>query len=70
MYKRDICAADLPRAVKSTIRAQYPDFRIDDVEKLEKEGVVFYQVELDGEPHDRKIVVTADGKVDNGEYWD
>ena len=70
VYKRDIRAADLPRAVKNTIRKQYANFRIDDVEKLEKEGAVFYQVELDGEPHDQKLVISADGKVDSSQqYW-
>ena len=70
VYKRDIRAADLPRAVKNTIRKQYANFRIDDVEKLEREGAVFYQVELDGEPHDQKLVISADGKVDSSQqYW-
>lgn len=70
VYKRDIRAADLPRAVKNTIRKQYANFRIDDVEKLEREGAVFYQVELDGEPHDQKLVISAEGKVDSSQqYW-
>ena len=69
-YKRDIRAADLPRAVKNTSRKQYANFRIDDVEKLAKEGAVFYQVELDGEPHYQKLVISADGKVDSSQqYW-
>lgn len=70
IFKRDIRAAKLPQAVRNTIQSQYKDFRIDDAEKLEKEGIIYYQVELDGKPHDQKLVFTADGKIaDSQQYW-
>lgn len=69
-YKHDIRASELPRPVSKTISTQYKDYRIDDVQLLERNGVTFYQVELDGEPHDQKVVFTKDGKVDSNEaYW-
>src|SRR5690606_14144625 len=69
-YKHDIRAAELPEAVRNTINTNYKDYRIDDAERLEKDGVTFYQVELDGEPQDQKLIFTKDGKVDNSEtYW-
>ena len=46
-----------------------------DVEAVEKEGAVFYQVELDGKGlkglKDKKLVFGADGKEANSfTYWD
>lgn len=70
MFKRDIRPADLPKIVRNTIRNQYKGYRIDDAEKLEKNGVIFYQVDLDGQPDDQKLVITKDGKVDSSQqYW-
>ncbi|WP_160718102.1 PepSY-like domain-containing protein [Chitinophaga solisilvae] len=69
-YKRDVPASALPAAVKNTISNQYKGFRIDDAEQVEMNGKVWYQVELDGEPHDRKVVLSKDGKVDDTLiYW-
>ena len=70
MFKHDIRSSDLPKIVRNTIRNHYKGFRIDDAEKLEKNGVIFYQVDLDGQPGDQKLVIAKDGKVDsNQQYW-
>ncbi|MBV7532541.1 PepSY-like domain-containing protein [Chitinophaga sp. sic0106] len=69
-YKREIPASELPTAVRNTITAQYKGFRIDDADRLEKNGKVYYQVELDGEPHDQKVVFNANGTVAaDVAYW-
>ncbi len=69
-YKRDIRNADLPAAIKKTIQADYKDYRIDEAQRLERNGVVYYQVELDGKPADQKLVFTKEGKVDAAQqYW-
>ena len=70
-FKKDIRSSQLPAAVRNTIKTHYKGCRIDDAESVEKNGVVFYQVDLDGKPQDQKLVIRADGKVDPTEpYWD
>jgi hypothetical protein len=69
-FKKDIRSTDLPPAVRNTIQTQYKNFKIDDTDKVESAGVIYYQVELDGEPHDQKVVFREDGKVDSQQlYW-
>ncbi|WP_291906393.1 PepSY-like domain-containing protein [Chitinophaga sp. CB10] len=69
-YKREIRANELPAAVRNAISSQYKDYRIDEADRLEKNGKVYYQVELDGEPHDQKVVFNANGTVAGDVvYW-
>ena len=71
MGKQDIPVAELPAPVAEKIALDYPDHHIDDVEKIEVDGRVLYQVELDGSVRDRKLVYTADGQEETTfSYWD
>lgn len=68
--KYDIRTAQLPQTVRNTINTQYKGLRIDGVEKVERSGTVYYQVELDSEPRDQHIIIKGDGKVDaSQQYW-
>ncbi len=72
MKKEEIKAEELPAAVTAAIIANYASLKIDEVEKLEKDGTVYYQVELDGKgtAKDVDIVLTADGKTATGiSFW-
>ncbi|MFY0255735.1 PepSY-like domain-containing protein [Chitinophaga sp. 30R24] len=70
VYKKDIQITELPTAVLQTIRTRYEKFKIDEAEKVERKGKVYYQVELDGEPNDQKLIFNKAGKEDNSEtYW-
>jgi hypothetical protein len=69
VYKKDIPQSQLPAAVKQAIRQQYPNYRIDDVERIARSGHVYYQVELDGQPQDLKLVFTKEGKPDNSKAY-
>lgn len=72
MQKQDIATSELPDAVRSAVQSKYPDYTIDEVEKVEKAGVEYYQMELEASgKKDVKLVFTADGKEDAGTgYWD
>jgi uncharacterized membrane protein YkoI len=64
MYKADIALTTLPAAIATTIGVDHAGYTIDDTEKLEKDGLVYYQVELEAKgKKDRKLVFTADGKT-------
>jgi|SRR5690606_7099479 len=71
MTKQDIPETELPAAVAEKIAQDYPDYYIDDVDRVEVDGRVRYQVELEGSARDRKLVYTSDGQEDTTfNYWD
>ena len=64
MYKMDIKENELPAAVSEAIRTQYADYKIDDVEKIEKDGIIYYEIELDGKgKKDLELIFSTDGKL-------
>jgi hypothetical protein len=71
LYKFETPMAKLPSAVVNTIQSQYQDYKIDDIEKLEQEGVTYYQVELAKGMKDLHLVFSDDGVLQkNIAYWD
>lgn len=75
MQKQDIQFSDLVAGIQNILQAQYKDFKVDEVEKVERGAVVFYQVELDGKGmksllKDKQLVFTADGREAAGTpFW-
>ncbi|MRG44624.1 hypothetical protein GFS24_05840 [Chitinophaga sp. SYP-B3965] len=68
--KYDIRTAQLPQAVRNTVNTQYKGYKINDTEKVERNGVVYYQVELDAKPLDKHLIIKGDGKIDTSQqYW-
>ena len=64
MYKMDISENELPAAVSKIISTEYIGYKIDDTEKVEKDGTTYYQVELEGKgKQDLELVFSADGKL-------
>jgi len=67
MYKMDIKENELPTAASLTIRTEYIGYKIDDAEKIEKGGITYYQVELEGKgKKDLKLNFSGDGKLVQG----
>lgn len=64
MHKIDIKENELPAAVLTVIRTEYSGYKIDDAGKIDKEGVTYYQVELEGKgKKDIELIFSADGKL-------
>ena len=61
--KEDFPKKDLPAAIQQQITSEFKAYKLDDADKIEMDGKVFYQVELDGASDDRKVLFSADGKV-------
>ena len=59
---KEIKEAELPEAVKSAIKKDHPNYRIDDAWTIEKDGTTSYKVSLDGSP-DKKVKYSAEGKI-------
>lgn len=71
MSKEEITKEDLPTAVTSGISKNFADLELDEVQKVEKDGKTYYQVEFDDTFRDKEVVFTANGQEDKSfSYWD
>lgn len=60
--KINILVSDLPAEVTAAIAKDYAGYTIDEAEKVEKDGVIYYQVELEAKgKKDREVVFTTTG---------
>jgi hypothetical protein len=60
----------LPKTIQEAVSRKFSKFRIDDADKLEKDGQTYYQVELDKGLMEKKLVFTPDGVETNFfKYW-
>jgi uncharacterized membrane protein YkoI len=70
-HKYDLPEAELPEEVKAGINQNYAGFRIDDADVLVQEDNTLYQVELEKDKQEHKLVFSADGQEQTGTpYWD
>ena len=68
--KQDISVSELPKTIQEAVSRKFSKFRIDDADKLEKDGQTYYQVELDKGLMEKKLVFTPDGVETNSfKYW-
>ncbi|MDB5262626.1 MAG: hypothetical protein JWQ14_1907 [Adhaeribacter sp.] len=71
MRKNDITVTELPTAVTAMLAKNYAGYTVKDPEKIQKEGMVLYQVELEKGSEELKQVFSADGLADAAQtYWD
>ncbi|EMR01034.1 PepSY-like domain-containing protein [Cesiribacter andamanensis] len=70
-YKHELAVPDLPEAVAAAIQQHYPDRQISDPEKLHQEDQMYYQVELENESEEIKLVFAENGQEQKeAVYWD
>ena len=62
-HKEDFPKKELPEVIRQQIENEFNAYALDDADKIEMDGKIFYQVELDGTPDDRKVLFTEDGKI-------
>ncbi|WP_205499664.1 hypothetical protein [Rufibacter psychrotolerans] len=70
MQKQDIGVAELPQPVALALQRDYQAYQKEDLEKVEKAGQVYYQVELENPNGDLQKVFAADGSSASLAYWD
>lgn len=62
--EQEIKNEELPAPVQSAIKTQHKDFVIDDAKRVEKDGQVYYKVELEAKgKKDIKLFFLPDGKT-------
>jgi len=62
-YEEEITSSSLPDAVKTQIKAEFAEYRIGDVKKIEVDGKITYAVELDSRYGDLKVDFDPEGKI-------
>ncbi|MGO4877495.1 PepSY-like domain-containing protein [Pedobacter psychrotolerans] len=60
-FEKDIPNNQLPAAIAKSIKAKYPQGRIDDVDWISAGGKITYKVDIEGTP-DVNVWYSADGK--------
>ncbi|MEH6307143.1 PepSY-like domain-containing protein [Olivibacter sp. CPCC 100613] len=62
-HKEEISKNDLPSAVRTTIKKDYNNYRVDDVKKVTKGKQVVYTLELKSVREELKVAFDANGKL-------
>ena len=65
-HEEELASYSLPDAVKQQIKAGYDGYRVEDVKKIDTQGEVTYEVELDGRDDDLKVIFDTGGRVIKG----
>lgn len=65
-HKEDFPKKELPAAIVKALEKDFAGYKLDDADKIETEGKVFYQVKLEGKPK-RKLLFTAEGVLKENE---
>jgi hypothetical protein len=71
MRKQDLAVDQLPAPVTAYINNNYTSYGVDDVEQLEKDSKIYFQVELNAKgKKDVTLVFAQDGTLEkNVPYW-
>lgn len=62
-HKEDFPKSQLPEAIRAKLAKDFKDYKVDDADKIEADGKIFYQVDLDSPQGKRKLLFTADGQL-------
>lgn len=70
--KKEITAAELPKAINDAIAANFKGYIADDVELVKHGNQTYYQLQLEKNwSFDKKLVLGANGQVNKSiNYWD
>jgi hypothetical protein len=72
MEKRDIRISEVPTEVTSALNSLYKDYKIDEADQIIKDGITYYQLELEAKgKKDINVVFNANGSEEKSmSYWD
>ena len=65
-HKEEISRDDIPAAVMQKLKSDFKDYTVDDADKIETDGKVYFEVELDSDKGDREVLVASDGTIMEG----
>ena len=62
LHRQDLTDTQLPPTIASALKKDHPNHKVEEAEKITKDGVITYEVELEGKP-DYEIIFDATGKI-------
>ncbi len=62
-HQEDLVVDDLPAPVLKSVRSSYPGYEIEEVQKTEIRGVDSYQVAIEKEGEDVKLILDSKGTI-------
>lgn len=65
-HKEEVTKTELPEAVVKKLKTDFRDYRVDDVDRIETNGKVYFQIDLDSFTGDREVLFLADGSIQQG----
>lgn len=65
-HKQEIKPSELPISVQTTLQKGFSKYKIDDVKRIETEGIVIYKVEVENAKEEKKVYLDANGKIIEG----
>ena len=65
MFKHDTYQSDLPNLIKKQVKAQYPNYHFDDIDRIVKGTNVLYKIEMERGDMDVRIIIKEDGTILN-----
>ena len=69
-HKQDFPKKELPQAIVSYVNQHFKEYKIDDADKITAEGKVFYEVDIEKKPEDRRLLFSEEGAlIENKLDW-
>ncbi len=65
-HKEEISVSDLPGSVRTTLQKGFAKYKIDDVKRMETDGIVIYRVEVENATEEIKVYLDTNGKIIEG----
>ncbi len=62
-HTQEIDKSELPTALLNALSKEFPDYKTDDVEKIETGGIVTYRMEVKKKTEEWKVVFDENGKL-------
>jgi len=62
-HEEELASYSLPDAVKGKIKSEFDGYRVGDVKKIDTDGTITYEVELDSRYGDLEVIFAADGEI-------
>lgn len=61
----EIAETELPQAIRESIKANFPEYRVDDVEMIWQNNLTTYQLEIEKGPTEKHLTFNSEGEVLN-----
>jgi hypothetical protein len=57
----EIAVSDLPSTIQEYIENNYPEYEIEEAEKMEKDSKIYFEVEIEGDDEELELIFDSNG---------